>query len=175
MEKKFKTLKKISIIGPESSGKTTITKILAKVLNCNYCEEYARDYLRKRKNYKYDDLIEIGKGQNRIIKKSVSDNSRYFIADTSCIVVELWSKIKFKKVDEELYQLSKSENFDFYLLCKPDIPWEKDNLRENPEDRDKIFIEYEAVLKRRKLKYKIIKGSLIERLLTSLDFIKNKN
>jgi nicotinamide riboside kinase len=90
-------------------------------------------------------------------------------------VVELWSKIKFKKVDEELYQLSKSENFDFYLLCKPDIPWEKDNLRENPEDRDKIFIEYEAVLKRRKLKYKIIKGSLIERLLTSLDFIKNKN
>ena len=55
------------------------------------------------------------------------------------------------------------------------MPWEKDNLRENPEDRDKIFIEYEAVLKRRKLNYKIIQGSLIERLLTSLDFIKNRN
>ena len=175
MEKNFETLKKISIVGPESSGKTTITKILSKVLNCNYCEEYARDYLSIKKNYQYDDLIEIGKGQDKIIKKSLGKSSRYFITDTSCLVVELWSKIKFKKVDQKLYKLSKSEDFDFYLLCKPDIPWEKDDLRENPEDRDKIFIEYEEVLKRRKLNYKIIQGSLIERLLTSLDFIKNRN
>jgi len=173
MEKNFETLKKISIVGPESSGKTTITKILSKVLNCNYCEEYARDYLSMKKNYQYDDLIEIGKGQDRIIKKSLGKSSRYFIADTSCLVVELWSKIKYKKVDKELYQLSNNETFDFYLLCKPDIPWEKDHLRENPEDRDKIFIEYEKTLKTRKLNYIILQGSLIERLLTSLDFIKN--
>ena len=168
-------MKKISIIGPESSGKTTITKILSKVLNCNYSEEYARKYLNERKGYKFDDLIKIGRGQDEIIKKIVSSSSRYFIADTSCLVVELWSKIKYKKVDKELYQLSNNETFDFYLLCKPDIPWEKDHLRENPEDRDKIFIEYERTLKTRKLNYTILQGSLIERLLTSLDFIKNRN
>ena len=118
-------MKKISIIGPESSGKTTITKILSKVLNCNYSEEYARKYLNERKGYIFDDLIKIGRGQDEIIKKIVSSSSIYFIADTSCLVIEMWSKIKYKKVDKELYQLSNNETFDFYLLCKPDIPGKK--------------------------------------------------
>ena len=46
-------------------------------------------------------------------------------------------------------------------------------MRENPNDRDDIFDVYETTLKKRNLNYKIVEGSLLERLLTALDFIKN--
>ena len=91
-------MKKISVVGPESSGKTTLTKYLSKTLKCNYSEEYARAYLDKRKTYDVQDLIKIAREQNRIIKNSIKKDNEYFIADTSCLVIELWSKIKFNYV-----------------------------------------------------------------------------
>ena len=166
-------MKKISVVGPESSGKTTLTKYLSKTLKCNYSEEYARAYLDKRKTYDVQDLIKIAREQNRIIKNSIKKDNEYFIADTSCLVIELWSKIKFNYVDVDLEYLSLNEDFDFYLLCKPDIPWEEDRLRENPNDRDDIFNIYKSTLKKRNLNFKIVEGSLLERLLKALDFIKN--
>ena len=76
-------------------------------------------------------------------------------------------------MDVDLKHLSLNEDFDYYLLCKPDIPWEEDRLRENPNERDDIFDVYETTLKKRNLNYKIVKGSIQERLITALDFIKN--
>ena len=91
-------MKRISVIGPESSGKTTLTKYLSKTLKCNYSEEYARTYLDKKETYDVHDLIKIAKEQNRIIKNNIKKGNDYFIADTSCLVIELWSRIKFNHV-----------------------------------------------------------------------------
>ena len=132
-------MKRISVVGPESSGKTTLTKYLSKTLKCNYSEEYARTYLDRKETYDVHDLIKIAKEQNRIITNKTKKSHEYFIADTSCLVIELWSRIKFNHVDVDLKYLSLNEDFDYYLLCKPDIPWEEDRLRENPNDRDEIL------------------------------------
>ena len=45
----------------------------------------------------------------------------------------------------------------FYLLCKPDIPWESDPLRENPNDRIKLFDIYKMELDNLGHKYYIVK------------------
>ena len=91
-------MKRISVVGPESSGKTTLTKYLSKTLKCNYSEEYARTYLDKKETYDVHDLIKIAKEQNRIITNNIKKGNDYFIADTSCLVIELWSRIKFNHV-----------------------------------------------------------------------------
>ena len=100
------------------------------------------------------------------------NKDNYLIADTSNIVTEIWSKLKFNQVSKKVAEISKSEIFDGYILCKPDIPWEFDKLRENPNNRMEIYNYYINILKERKLNFIIAKGTLINRTISCLDFIK---
>ena len=173
MEKRKNSMKKISIVGPESSGKSLLANTLSKSLNCSLTQEYARKYLNNKNNYDYDDLTQIAIEQNAIIKKEIKRGGAFLIADTSLIVIEIWSKIKFNKTDSRIINLSKQEKFDYYILCKPDIPWVFDSLRENPNDRDYIFKFYLKILKKRNYNFKIVSGPHATRTLASLDFIFN--
>ena len=58
-----KAVKHIVITGPESSGKTTLTKALAKAFKTGYTEEYSREYLNCNSKYKQEDLLKIAQGQ----------------------------------------------------------------------------------------------------------------
>ena len=171
MEKKNKIIKKISIIGPESSGKTLLANILSRIINCKKTNEFAREYLYKKKTYDFKDLDKIAVGQNNLIRPYLNKDN-YLIADTSNIVTEIWSKLKFNQVSKKVTEISKSEVFDGYILCKPDIPWEFDKLRENPNNRMEIYNYYRKILKERKLDFIIAKGTLINRTISCLDFIK---
>jgi len=171
MEEKNKIIKKISIIGPESSGKTLLANILSRIINCKKTNEFAREYLNKKINYDFKDLDKIAVGQNNLVRPFLKKDN-YFIADTSNIVTEIWSKLKFNKVSKKVAEISKSEIFDGYILCKPDIPWEFDKLRENPKNRMEIYNYYIDTLKDRKLDFIIAKGTLINRTISCLDFIK---
>ena len=171
MEKKNKIIKKISIIGPESSGKTLLANILSRIINCKKTNEFAREYLYKKITYDFEDLDKIAIGQNNLIRPYLNKDN-YLIADTSNIVTEIWSKLKFNQVSKKVAEISKSEIFDGYILCKPDIPWEFDKLRENPNNRMEIYSYYKNILKERKLNFIIAKGTLINRTISCLDFIK---
>ncbi len=165
---------KISIVGPESSGKSTLALSLSQKLGCKLCEEYSRKYLEGKTHYKISDLQIIAKEQNKIIKNGIKKGGGYIVADTCILDIELWSKIKFKKVDEKILYLSNKEEFDVYLLCKPDIPWKYDKLRENEHTRELIYKEFKSIMKKRNLNYFVIGGSLVKRIASSLDIIKNK-
>ena len=71
MEKRKNSMKKISIVGPESSGKSLLANTLSKSLNCSLTEEYARQYLTNKNSYDYDDLTQIAIKQNEIIKNKI--------------------------------------------------------------------------------------------------------
>src|SRR6476469_2739448 len=63
-------LKKIVIIGPESTGKSSLCKLLAEHYHTLWCPEYAREYLTAHgMNYTYDDLLTIAKGQIELEEK----------------------------------------------------------------------------------------------------------
>ncbi len=133
---------KIAITGPESSGKTTLAKSLNNYYaNSIIVHEFARDYLKKiQRKYNYTDLLEIAKGQKQREIIANQTNSRIIISDTILQVIKIWSLDKFKKCDDWI--LKQKENYTHYLLCKPDIKWEPDHLRENPLDRNRLFSLY---------------------------------
>src|SRR5215467_1623034 len=63
-------LKKIVVIGPESTGKSSLCEKLAEHYNTLWCPEYAREYLTIHgMNYTYDDLLTIAKGQLQLEKQ----------------------------------------------------------------------------------------------------------
>ena len=164
-------MKKIAIVGPESSGKTTLAILLSKILQGIYVNEYARNYLNKHKTYTINDLDIFAFKQNEIINNASQTENNFLIADTSIIVIEIWSMLKYKKLSKSIKRLSEKENFDYYLLCKPDIPWKWDKQRETPNDRIKIYNAYKNLLSTRNYNYTVIGGKLNQRIKSSLNFI----
>ena len=79
--------------------------------------------------------------------------------------------LKYKKLSKSIKRLSEKENFDYYLLCKPDIPWKWDKQRETPNDRIKIYNAYKNLLSTRNYNYTVIGGKLNQRIKSSLNFI----
>lgn len=165
-----KAVKHIVITGPESSGKTTLTKALAKELNMSYTEEYAREYLNIDSSYTQKDLLHIAQGQ---LQKEKANLNPTAIHDTDLITIKIWSEYKYNQCNPwiiEQIELQKSEN-RLYLLCKPDMLWEADPLRENPSNRAELFEIYLSEIQKTKHNYFIIEGE--ERLQQSLSKIQS--
>ncbi len=159
-------MKKIVITGPESSGKTFLSKQLAKEFTVPFVPEFAVEYLMNTGgHYDYDDLLNISIGQieseDRILREH---NSNLLICDTDLITIKIWSQVKYGKVDNQILDFIKNREYTYYLLCKPDIPWEYSEFRENPNDRDDLFVLYEKELKLYQKKYGIISGSYDDRV-----------
>ena len=153
---------KIAITGPECAGKTTLAKLLGRKLNAYVVEEYARAYLGNlNRPYQSHDVEIIA--ENQFIHNNKS-TPKTLIADTEMLVCKVWYEEKFNLASNRINQLFSKQEFDLYLLCKPDLPWEHDKLRENPTDRDRIFIIYKKLLEKHHPKnYKIMEGSINER------------
>jgi len=167
-------MKTISITGPESSGKTTLAIGLSKLLKENFVKEYARNYLNKKKRYTITDLNTIAIKQLRKIEEAESKTNNFLITDTSIIDIQIWSEIKYNKCSNKIKAKANKEYFDYYLLCKPDFPWIKDSLRENPNKRTEIFIAFINALKKKNANFIILKGNHLNRLKSALNFIKKK-
>lgn len=164
-------MKKILITGPESSGKSYLTFKLAEEFDSLVVQEYAREYLSKRKSYDQTDLIQIAIGQNNAESGVWNEAHDFLFADTGIEVICIWSKEKYGNVPSEIRNLLNLNRYDLILLCKPNIPWEFDVLREHPIDRERLFDNYESFLKKEKVSYRIIDASLLQRFDQAKSFV----
>jgi nicotinamide riboside kinase len=151
---------KIAFTGPESSGKTTISRAFAEMVNGIWVEEYARDYLQAKDSYRQIDLDEIARTQ----KEKWNVEATILVADTEMTVIKIWSEYRYNSCSEFIEKAYQEQHFDHYFLCKPDIPWEYDPLRENPDNRDELFNLYQNELHRTNRSFTVLKGSIDERI-----------
>lgn len=167
---------RIAITGPESSGKTTIATQLAKRLSGCLVLEYAREYLvsLKEKSYTIDDVLNIGRFQFNANKAS-DCHKDYVICDTEMSVIKIWCEDKFGYCPQEIEALFVAQQFDFIFLCKPDMTWQADPLREDAFRRDDLFKLYIRTLDKAKVPYDILRGSKKERLVNILSKIGSNN
>lgn len=167
MQRELKRMisKLITCTGPESSGKSTVANALAAHFNCNLVMEYAREYLYALDApYQEPDLARISKGQMKRIQEYMKIGGTYLISDTDSLTVYIWAKMKYGRIEPSIQKDMHRSEPALYLLCRPDIPWEPDPLRENPLDRDKIFLEYEALIQKLNIPYSILEGSMEQRM-----------
>ena len=169
-------MKKIVIIGPESTGKSTLTEQLATHFGTAWCPEFAREYLKENgTDYSFDDLLNIARGQLILEDNFLAQakNKLYFI-DTDMYVMKVWCEVAFNNCHTWILKQIASRSYDLCLLCDTDLPWVKDELREYPalETRRRLFKMYEDLLINQGTKWAVISGSYAERLQVAISLIK---
>ena len=158
-------MKKLIITGPESSGKTTLFHQLINFYNIKGVHEYAREYIDNlNRVYNYKDILEIAKVQFNNELKIYNCNQNFLVSDTDLLTLEIWCEVKYKKCHSFIYDNLRKYLPDIYFLCSPDIPWEFDSQRENPNNRLELFKIYENKIKSLGVDYHIIKGDKAIRL-----------
>jgi len=60
---------------------------------------------------------------------------------------------------------------NLYFLTYIDTPWEADDLRDKPEERNEMFIAFESALKQSKTSYVLLKGNKEERMKEAIKHI----
>jgi len=160
-----RTMRKIAIVGPESSGKTTLCEALAEHYKEPWTREHARSFLNGlARPYEEDDLLAIALGQCGAEEDAARGVDRFLFCDTDMITVRIWSEEKFGRCHPTIIELSEARTYHHWLLCRPDIPWEPDPLRENPHDRDRLFDVYAETLYRLRKPFSVMVGDQDRRL-----------
>ena len=164
MEKKtFNKTKNIVITGAESSGKTTLFEQLKSLSEFNFIPEYSRTYIDKIKRpYHYNDILEISKQYVKELDLA-SQNELSVISDTDLLTLLIWCEYKYNKCHSFIIESIKINPPDLYLICSPNIPWEPDPQRENPNDRLELFNIHLSKIKELGINFEIIEGNMSKR------------
>lgn len=171
-------MKKIVVIGPESTGKSILCEQLAKYYNTTWCPEYAREYLLTNGiNYSYDDLLTIAKGQIALEEKYsllTTHHSLLFI-DTNMYVMKVWCEFVFQQCHRWILDEIAQRKYDLYLLCNIDLPWQPDVLREYPDlkSRQHLYHIYKDILINQPVDWVEISGTGEERFKSAVKMIDN--
>lgn len=125
---------RIVVLGPESTGKSTLSQELAAHFNTRWVPEYARQYLEELpRAYEQDDLLVMAEGQLALEDEVAATAREVLICDTDLYVIKVWSEHKYGACDPRILQHIASRQYDLYLLTYIDIPWEDDPQREYPD------------------------------------------
>jgi NadR type nicotinamide-nucleotide adenylyltransferase len=165
-------IKRIAITGPESTGKSTLTRQLAESFQTTWVPEYAREYLTGiQRPYTYQDILKIAHGQFNLEQQIEPLAHHFLFCDTDFIVLKIWCIDKFKKCPPWIQRKAEIHRYDLYLLTDIDFPWSHDPLREDPHRREFLLGKYQEELETGHYPYRIVSGLDNERLLNAIRII----
>lgn len=166
-------LKRIAIVGPECTGKTSLATQLASICKTTWVPEHARTFLETLgRPYVTTDLLDIAKGQVQLEDDLALTADQLLICDTNLLVIKIWSEFKYNTCDLWIIENTLNRNYDLYFLTDIDMPWEEDPQRENPEQREELFGLYKNALDNMHVNYEVLSGNEEERLSKALAAIK---
>lgn len=163
---------RIALIGPESSGKTTLAEQLANHFHTIWILEFARDYIAElNRPYTYEDVLFCTQQQQKMEDEGLKKANQLLFADTELILHKIWLWDIFKKYPLELDVEINKHQYDLYLLTTPDLPFVDDPVRENPHRRDYFFNLYEQELIKRGFNYTVLNDSGSARLKKAIEVV----
>ncbi|MBP4136490.1 DUF4301 family protein [Flavobacterium geliluteum] len=173
MEKNLRQQKtnilKIALFGPESTGKTTLAKQLAAHYKTQWVPEFARDYLQKKweeskQTCVLEDLMPIAYGQVALENEKLATAKDFLFCDTNLMLTKVFSEIYYDFCDPLLNEAAVEHEYDLYFLTDIDVPWEKDDLRDDPVKRDTFFSIFKQTLIDKNIPFITISGNKETRL-----------
>lgn len=160
MEHPTSEIIKIAVVGPESTGKSTMSAYLAAHYNTIWVPEYAREYCEKlTEPPTWQDEINMFHGQIALEAELLPKANKILICDTTFLTVKIWSKYVFGKAPQEVLDELPKHPYDLYLLLNIDLPWEDDPLRDFPDMREHFMEVWKKELQELNANYVLISGT----------------
>lgn len=151
---------KIAVVGPESTGKSTMSKFLAQHYKTAWVPEFARDYCEKLATPPtWHDEINMFEGQLALEAEILPQANKLLICDTTFITVKIWSDYSFGKSPQVVLDELPKHPYDLYLLLAIDLPWEDDPLRDFPHMREHFMDVWYDELAALNANYVLITGT----------------
>lgn len=162
---------RVALTGPESTGKSTLSRLLAVHYGTAHAPEYARAYLDQHgPTYTLPNLEAIARGQlaaeAQATAEAAAAGKSVVFFDTDLLVIKIWAEHAFGQcptwINDHLHQ----HPHNLTLLLDVDLPWEPDPLREHPDPvQRRYFYEwYRRELQRLPGRFVEISGPPAERL-----------
>ncbi|PRX56588.1 AAA family ATPase [Flagellimonas meridianipacifica] len=170
-------LVKVVLFGPESTGKTTLSKQLADHYQTLWVPEYAREYLqekwdREQKTCEPDDLLPIAYGQMDLENTLAKKANKILICDTDLLETKVYSEAYYLGYSDPLLEkYALLNSYDLYLLTYIDVPWVKDDLRDKPDERERMFSYFHETLKKYDRNFVTLKGDKEQRFQSAKQHI----
>lgn len=157
-------VKKICFYGPESTGKSFMSKKMAAHFNTEYVPEVARELITAN-DFTIDDICRIGKAQTERVLEKQRTSNRVLFCDSDLITTQIYSQHYLNEIPEILFELEKQITYNHYFLFDIDVPWIQDGLRDlgSEGQRKEMFSRFKTELEKRKIAYTLVRGNWTER------------
>ncbi|MCG2583273.1 ATP-binding protein [Massilia sp. TS11] len=162
------TVRRIAILGAESTGKSTLAEALAAHYGTVWVPEYLREFVETTGRVPFEhDQYPIARTQIEREAAAAARARGYLFCDTTPLMTALYSLHYWGRVDQQLAALDARHDYHLTVVTAPDLPWTADGLqRESEAVRDRVHGEVLATLAARAIPYVLVRGSLTERVAT---------
>ena len=159
-------VKRIAILGAESSGKSTLAAALAEHYSTVWVPEYLREFVDAHARVpREEDQYGIGLTQIRREDAAALRASRFLFCDTTPSMTALYSKVYWGRVDAQLAALDAVHDYAVTLVTAPDGPWVPDGLqRESEAVRQSVHALVLANLTARGIGHTVVSGDPVQRM-----------
>jgi NadR type nicotinamide-nucleotide adenylyltransferase len=163
-------LRRVTLFGAESTGKTTLANRLARHFGTVVAPEYGRTYteIHGQDACSKQDMLKIARGHLKLRRQAEREAHRVLFEDTDPVLTAIWSDTLAGGRDRWFDRFH--DYPDLYLLCDIDLPWVKDGVRYfgDPAERRKFHLACEAELMKRKVPFVRIDGEPEQRLAAAI-------
>ena len=169
---------KFALFGPESTGKTTLAKQLASYYETEWVPEFARDYLQEKWEENQhicveEDMMPIAYGQTKLENDKLALANKFLFCDTNLMVTKVFSEMYYDYCNPLLNEAALEHEYDLFFLTDIDVPWEKDDIRDSPKERESVFSVFKETLIETKKPYITLSGNKKLRLAKAVEIINN--
>lgn len=157
-------IKRVVLSGPESTGKTVLSQMLAAHFNTNFVEEYGRTYCEEIKSdLDPIDFGHIAGGQIIMEDEAAKNSNKILFCDTDLIITQVWAEIYFNHCPQWIVEASHQRKYDLFILLDVDVPWVDDGTRAFEKQRQWMWNRLREEFESRNLPYIMVKGDFNER------------